>query len=385
MCDFGPHEYEDAKRVAVTGKPSFWNIFRKPKDWSSKRLDYSEPLKGMAPRVALSSPGRRGQLWDELVTLTGAQWPKRHGKNAPDLTGRRLEEEGARLGAPLSWDEMADEAAAIAEQVGCCRAHPSSPTDCRADGASAGHRGGAAAVCERRRRRLQSAAAAIESRAIDSRPPAAGGAAPACDARGLCRAEAAWFDEWGERLGCWWLSLPVPTQGELSGCLGALGLHLGSRFDAAIRLVHPSRLGGANAHAAEPGCEWLSRSAEELNLPEFPSRADFEFTLPPIPRLLPDVQQLHSFTSDRQELFFDLKNAAAETHLDETLAAIHATVPQQRPMVPQLQQRELNVASLAAGASLGGVLSALVLTVAMGRTRQHIRVATRGCRTQSGV
>ena len=39
----------------------------------------------------------------------------------------------------------------------------------------------------------------------------------------------AWVGAWRQSLGCWWGSLPMPTQQQLGGCLGALSLHLGSR------------------------------------------------------------------------------------------------------------------------------------------------------------
>jgi len=36
-----------------------------------------------------------------------------------------------------------------------------------------------------------------------------------------------WLDEWRESLECWWGALPLPTQSQVGGCIGALGLHLG--------------------------------------------------------------------------------------------------------------------------------------------------------------
>ena len=58
-------------------------------------------------------------------------------------------------------------------------------------------------------------------------------AAPECDRRRLQSAappsEELWFSEWRRRLECWWLE--SSRREELSACLGALSLHLGSRFE----------------------------------------------------------------------------------------------------------------------------------------------------------
>lgn len=100
--------------------------------------------------------------------------------------------------------------------------------------------------------------------------------------------EVAWHEAWRQRLSCWWLVLPGPLQADVGHCLGALSLHLSSRMDAL--LGRPGATG--EIAAAEPGCEWLSESSEELQLPDFPSPVSFEFSLPPIPRLLPSREQL---------------------------------------------------------------------------------------------
>lgn len=83
--------------------------------------------------------------------------------------------------------------------------------------------------------------------------------------------------------------------------MGALGLHLTSRFEAALRFL---RLGAAAAAAPPPamasataeGCEPFRQGAASLQLPDFP---DFpaQFELPsvvPIPRLLPSWEHLQS-------------------------------------------------------------------------------------------
>ena len=49
--------------------------------------------------------------------------------------------------------------------------------------------------------------------------------------------------------------------------------------------------------AAEPNCEWISRS-DALELPEFPQLPrELDFALPPIPRLLPSWEQLQQLQS----------------------------------------------------------------------------------------
>ena len=45
---------------------------------------------------------------------------------------------------------------------------------------------------------------------------------------------AAWHQEWRERVGCWWLALPLAAQTRLGECLGAVSFHLGSRLDALL-------------------------------------------------------------------------------------------------------------------------------------------------------
>ena len=49
--------------------------------------------------------------------------------------------------------------------------------------------------------------------------------------------ETSWHVEWQRRVACWWLALPAPTQTQISSCLSALSLHLGSRLDSALRGV----------------------------------------------------------------------------------------------------------------------------------------------------
>lgn len=119
---------------------------------------------------------------------------------------------------------------------------------------------------------------------------------PQCGRRQLAEvatSEQAWYREWIRRFECYWLALPNPTQMRLGSCLGALGLHLGSRLDGV--LGRPVTLTGHS----EQGCEWIKDSAPQLQLPAFPELGSFEFTLPPIPRLLPSWQRLQSLANSR--------------------------------------------------------------------------------------
>lgn len=102
--------------------------------------------------------------------------------------------------------------------------------------------------------------------------------------------EAAWYAEWRQRLGCWWLALPGPTQAQLGHCLGALSLHLSSRLEGL--LGRPVMRDFAPHTQAQ--CEWLEGSLEQLQLPHFPTSDGFSFSVPAIPKLLPPWEQLHS-------------------------------------------------------------------------------------------
>ena len=111
------------------------------------------------------------------------------------------------------------------------------------------------------------------------------------------------MEEWYEEFACWFVSLPLPTQGQLGSCFGALSLHLGSRLDASWRAARASlgRRGepnptkpSAQLPVAESGCAWVGES-ESLGLPSFPEfPTNLDFNLPPIPRLLPPWEQLRA-------------------------------------------------------------------------------------------
>lgn len=106
--------------------------------------------------------------------------------------------------------------------------------------------------------------------------------------------ETAWLDTWAHRFSCWWLAVPPLTQERLGGCLGALGVHLASRLDASLRSAggasssRPMAVQGG-ATRREPGCEWVAEHSESLKLPRFPDLRTLDFTVPPLPRLLPHL------------------------------------------------------------------------------------------------
>ena len=123
-------------------------------------------------------------------------------------------------------------------------------------------------------------------------------------AGGAVASEGAFHLAWRRRLECWWALLPEATQERLGGCLGALAMHLASRFDSARRSVLAGDISSAGApltsplsFEAEDGCEWLRgrQALDELHLPptpEFPPSGLREFKLAPAPQLLPRSEEL---------------------------------------------------------------------------------------------
>lgn len=115
----------------------------------------------------------------------------------------------------------------------------------------------------------------------------------------------AWWDEWRRRLRGWWGLLPFASQTSMASCLGGLGLHLGSRLDAAWRGAAPGAPTPTEgvprgAEASEADCAWLfdggavgAAALDALELPELPELpAAFELpALVPIPRLLEPLQE----------------------------------------------------------------------------------------------
>lgn len=180
-----------------------------------------------------------------------------------------------------------------------------------------------------------------------------------------------WNEEWHSRLECWLMNLPRAVQHDLWGCLGALALHLGSRFDSAWR---SARLGGrfdsrlessprpAVAPAAEPSCEWVGESAEKLSLPHYPALDGIEFALPAIPRLLPSWEELQSALGISTEF--------AQTPQRPRLAG----------WFNEAQGRTVqatHVHAAAAGGAIGAATAAIALVVFASRTRSQ-RVGRRG-------
>ena len=95
------------------------------------------------------------------------------------------------------------------------------------------------------------------------------------------RSEREWYAEWQERIGCWFSTLPLPTQGQLGACAGALALSIGSRLDAL--LGRPL----ASSPSSSSECDaWVEGATQKVALPEFPQLRHLDFTLPPLPRLL---------------------------------------------------------------------------------------------------
>ena len=84
----------------------------------------------------------------------------------------------------------------------------------------------------------------------------------------------------------------MPTQSQLGACMGALGLHLGSKLDTSMRALGIARGATPSAPAAEPNCDWIQENRHVLELPHFPSVDSIQFTVPPIPRLLPSWEHL---------------------------------------------------------------------------------------------
>jgi hypothetical protein len=130
--------------------------------------------------------------------------------------------------------------------------------------------------------------------------------------------EQAWLERWRARFECWWIALPPASQTQLGQCLGALSLHLGSRLDRFRGAPTPSQPGKT---AAEPGCEALDQSLEPLELPSFPE-IDFDFRLPPLPRLVPSWESLQALSTGALDQFsasgYDAPNGRSAPSATET-------------------------------------------------------------------
>ena len=118
--------------------------------------------------------------------------------------------------------------------------------------------------------------------------------------------ERAWHDEWRQRLGCWWIALPNPTQSQLRSCLGALGVHLGARLEGLMERIGRAPSPQSAPPIPELGCEWLQSEdgfSSLPQLPDFPEFGHLDLALPPIPRLVPvHLGELHSRGAPTPEL-----------------------------------------------------------------------------------
>ena len=193
-------------------------------------------------------------------------------------------------------------------------------------------------------------------------------------AEGANALERRWLQRWHGIVECWWVGLPIPTQQRLSGCLGALALHLGSRLETAWRAAQASLSGaGALQHApagaadatevpsAEAGCDAFIEGS--LSLPSLPQLPSLDFNPPPIPNLLPPLERLQLLTKRRppQPLLHgqSLLNGAASV---ADAGAEH-------------RWAQLSNGGLVVGVSLGGALGLLLSAVLW---RREARRASRG-------
>jgi len=161
----------------------------------------------------------------------------------------------------------------------------------------------------------QSGSCAIESACVEAADASGASSVDGCGvATPLCaatRATNTWFERFHSKLDGWWALLAFGEQQALGNCLGALAIHLGSRFDAAYNAWRalqgkPPKPPPAPRAVAEPGCEWINgaSSAAGLRMPSLPDFPAFDFALPPLPGrwLAPDLQQLQSRGRSEQPL-----------------------------------------------------------------------------------
>lgn len=170
--------------------------------------------------------------------------------------------------------------------------------------------------------------------------------------------EESWLAEWRRRFGCWWLGVQPQMHAPLGECLGALAIHLGSRFEMAWRVAHRS-IGtsfpkpvapAAVAPAAEAGCEWIERAEEIRQMPEMPDFTEgIQFRVPPIPRLVPNLQQLQALAEAPTHALMGRTERRAPTVSDEMGSQEQIGLQHRRDLV-----------SLSAGAFVGIAAGALV-------------------------
>ena len=168
-----------------------------------------------------------------------------------------------------------------------------------------------------------------------------------------------WQEQWRERIEEWWLM--TPYQQQLGACMGALSLHLGSRWSAILTALQRSL--GANAIAAPPpvaaaaesGCEWVAEAAKQgtLQLPDFPELPSAIDVLPPLPRLLPQ------WTTPEWELTRNVPSGGAGL-----VAALDA--PRDFQQAPNAERHTL---ALFAPGLAGGAAAAVAMGAALGLAR----------------
>lgn len=180
--------------------------------------------------------------------------------------------------------------------------------------------------------------------------------------------EQAWYQDWGQRLECWWVA--YPHQSALQACVGALSLRLALRFEAAMRLAGKAPPQG-NRAVPEQSCDWVRD--EQLQLPEFPSLDGFQFTLPPIPRLLPSWELLQ--TADFLQSQNDLLS------LERSVG--HEKLPFETQQANDNHSRG-SMAYVAAGAGMGAVAGAMtVLLIARSARRSSARSGVKALGTHT--
>ena len=154
----------------------------------------------------------------------------------------------------------------------------------------------------RRLRELGIAAAARDEVSVDS----ASFDSASVDSIKERMSEEAWLSAWTDRFECWFVGLPLPTQAQMGTCLGAMGMHLGSRLDSVARST-ALKLGKPPGRiiwkppppiSIQEGCEMVTRSME-VSMPDFPDTDEILDRLSwlAFPRLLPAWERLQTLTT----------------------------------------------------------------------------------------
>ena len=226
-----------------------------------------------------------------------------------------------------------------------------------------------------------------EGRAKEGRAKEGGAPPPPVGARRALGALAEleeWQNLWREHFICWWVSLPGGVAERVSSCMGALGVHLGSRLDAAWRAANRGKpaLRAQPEQTAEAGCEWLQKNRGEVTLPEFPVLPiSPHFELPPMRRLLPSSRELMRLSETYQHGTILAKNeVGARDPQSVTAAAAAATAT--AATAAAATAATATAAASAAGLGVGAALTTLALSRYWKRRRlsKRPRVQLRGTR-----